>query len=87
MLVGVPYLQLGDLEDSVVVGDGSDDHGDLSFPAGLAHLPGDPGQGARRTIDPRHKQATEDNLVELGIATASQESVELRRKTKQSVKN
>ena len=75
-----PYLDLGDLEDPVIVGDCSDDNGDLALATGLVHLPRDPGQRTGRTVDPGHKQATEDDLVELGIATTGQEPVELEKK-------
>ena len=71
------YPQLRDGENSVVVGDCSDDDGDFVLTAGLLHQPGELGDGHGRPVDAGHKQTPQDNLVELGVGTAGQKAVEL----------
>ncbi len=71
------YGQLGHLVESQVVGDGADDDSGL-VGAGLAlHLADDASQRDGRAVDLGHEQASEDDLVELGAAAASQEAVQL----------
>lgn len=87
-LSGLPYREpLGNLEDPVVLRDGSDDDGDLALPALLAHVPGESGQGERGPVDARHEEAAQDDAVELGVGAAGQEAVQLNEKRKrESVK-
>ena len=76
--------ELGDLEQTVVVGDSTHDHDRLG---GLAGLLGHTTLVARevdharhrdgRAVHLRHKQATKDRLVEARVRTARQEAVEL----------
>lgn len=61
--------QLGDVQETVVVSDGTDDNDGLAL-LGL----GDVGSNARErdggTVDARHKETAENSLVELGLRTA-----------------
>jgi len=70
--------QLGDGKKSDIVGDGSDDDGDLVFLAG--HEFGQAGQRQGRSIDPAHRQTLEDDSVEVGTRASGQESVQLHKK-------
>lgn len=62
-------VQLGDLEETVVVGDGANNDDGLLLVAVL-----DVGRNARErhggTVDAAHKQPAEDNLVEGRVGTA-----------------
>lgn len=68
---------LGDREDTLVISDGSDDNedslGGLTLGVRNDLLDGDGG-----TVVAGHNQATEDDLVEMSLSTASQELVQLR---------
>lgn len=71
------YLQLGDGEDALVVGDGAHDDGDLAFSAFVFHQSGHTRDRNGGTINAGHEQTTQDDLVELGIRSTGQESVQL----------
>lgn len=60
---------LGDLEQAVVVGDGTDDDDDLSLLA-LGDLALDTREGDGGSVHAGHKQATENDLVEVGVGSA-----------------
>merc|ERR1719350_2557753 len=68
---------LGNLEDPQVVGDGSDDDGDLVSVASLLHVPDQPSDGEGRAVDLAHEEPPQDDLVELGLGPPGQEPVEL----------
>jgi hypothetical protein len=60
--------QLGDLEETVVVGDGTNNDNGLALGTlGLADNAGDRDGGA---VDARHEQAAQDDLVERRVGTA-----------------
>lgn len=61
-------LDLGDLEQAVVVGDGADNNDRLLVVAVL-QVGLDTGQGDRRAVDAGGKQAAQDNLVEGRVGT------------------
>ena len=60
---------LGDFEKAVVVGNGADDNDDLTLLV-LGELALDTGEGDGGSVGARHKEATEDNLVEAGVRSA-----------------
>ena len=66
--------QLGDGQETVVVGDGSNNDDGLALDLLGSVLVGgganNAGDGHRRAIDLAHHQAAEDDLVELGVGTA-----------------
>lgn len=61
-------LDLGDLEQAVVVGDGADNNDRLLVVAVL-QVGLDAGQGDGRAVDARGKEAAQDNLVEGRVGT------------------
>ncbi|KAL2274501.1 hypothetical protein FJTKL_03170 [Diaporthe vaccinii] len=61
-------LDLGDLEQTVVVGDGADNNDRLLVVAVL-QVGLDAGQGNGRAVDAGHKEAAQDNLVEGRVGT------------------
>ena len=61
-------LDLGDLEQAVVVGDGADNNDRLLVVAVL-QIGLDTGQGDGRAVDAGGKEATQDNLVEGRVGT------------------
>lgn len=69
-------LDLGDLEQTVVVGDGADNNDRLLLVA-ILQVGLDAGQGNGRAVDAGHKEAAQDNLVEGRVGTTSQEAVQL----------
>ncbi len=73
----VAYRQLGDIEEPEVVGDGTDDDGNLSLASLLLHVTNKSGQRQRGSVDPRHEETLQHDAVELGVSAASQEPVEL----------
>ena len=68
---------LWNLEDSDVIGDGANNHGDLLSVAGLLHVPDQPGDGERGAVDLAHKESLENDPVELGLGPPGQEPVQL----------
>jgi hypothetical protein len=69
--------QLGDLKETVVIGDGANNNNGLALlTLGLANNARDRDRGA---VDTRHKEASEDDLVEGRLGTTSQEAVELHK--------
>lgn len=71
--------ELGDGEETGVIGDGTDDDGNLVLLA--LHVTGQAGDGESRAVDLAHEQSLQHNSVELGVGAASQEAVQLFRKT------
>ena len=69
---------LGDGEEAVVVGDGSDNDdgpvGGLALGSGVA---GNLGKGDRGTVQLGHEQPAEDDLVERRVRATGQEAVQL----------
>ena len=61
--------QLGDGQEAVVIGDGSD-HDDGLALVGLGHVRGDARERNRGTVDPRHKETTQNDLVEVRLRAA-----------------
>merc|ERR1719281_657272 len=68
---------LWDLEDSDVIGDGSNNDSDLVSISGLFHVANQTGDGERGTVDLAHEEPLQDDLVELGLGSSGQEPVEL----------
>lgn len=66
---------LGDLEKTVVIRDGADNDDGLVLL--VADLALDAGQGNGGSVDPGHKEAAEDDLVEGRVGSAGQEPVKL----------
>lgn len=67
---------LGDSEDALIISDGTDDDEDSLGRLTLG-VSGDLLEGDGRSVVTGHNQATEDNLVEVSLSTASQELVQL----------
>lgn len=61
-------LDLGDLEQAVVIGDGADNNDGLLVVA-ILQVGLDTGQRDGRAVDARGKQAAQDNLVEGRVGT------------------
>lgn len=72
-----------DVDQSVVVGDGSDD-GDGSLGLGgilrIRDLSGNVGDRDGRSVDLGHEQSSEDDLVELRVRSSGEESIQLDEK-------
>lgn len=71
-------VDVGDLEEAVVVGDGANN--DDSALLTLLDVRGDARERDGRAVDAGHKQSAEDNLVEVGVGTADKEPVKLNEK-------
>jgi len=69
-------VELGDLEETVVVRDGADNHDSLLLVAVL-DVGGNAGEGHGRAVNAAHKQPAENDLVKGRVGTASKEAVEL----------
>ena len=65
--------ELGEVQKTRVIGDGTDNNNGLTFLVVLDNARNSDG----RTVDARHKETLQDNLVEVGISTTSKETVEL----------
>jgi len=68
---------LGDVEDSDVIGDGSNNDSNLVSISSLLHVTSQAGDGVRRAVDLAHEQPSENDLVELGLGPSGQEPVQL----------
>ena len=68
---------LWDLEDSDVIGDGSNNDSNLVSISSLLHVTSQAGNGERRAVNLAHEQPSEDDLVELGLGPSGQEPVQL----------
>ena len=79
------YRQFGDLEDSEVVGNSSDDNSDLVFTSRFLHVTDQSGQRQWRSIDFGHEETTKHDFVELSIGTTSQKAVQFDQKTQVDV--
>jgi len=69
--------QLGKLVNAQVVGDGADNHGGLVVTAGFLHHARDAGDRHGWPVHAAHIKTFQDDLVELGVGSAGQETVEL----------
>jgi len=67
--------ELGDLEETVVIGNGTNDDSGLSILTG--HVAGNTGNRHRGAVDARHKKTLQDDLVEGRVRAAGEEAVEL----------
>ena len=76
------YGQLGDVEEPEVVGDGTDDDGDLALATFLLRLTDEGGERQWWPVDAGHEETLQDDVVELGIGTTGQETVELEQNDK-----
>ena len=74
---------LGDGEKTVVIGDGSNEDGDLCVLA--IHVANELGERKRRAVDAGHKETLQNNLVKLGVCAAGKEAVKLRKRVKSRV--
>ena len=63
------HRQLRDVQEAVVVGDGTDHNHGLAL-VSLTHVGDNAGKRNRGTVDARHEKATEDSLVEVGLRAA-----------------
>jgi hypothetical protein len=70
--------QLGQVQKTGVIGDGADNDKGLVGDILLGSVLGQTGHGDRRTVDAGHKETLQDNLVKVGIGTASEETIQLR---------
>lgn len=68
---------LGNVQQTNVVSDGTNNNGDGLLVLALQEL-GNTGQGKRRAVHLGHHQSLEDDLVELGFGSAGQESIKLQ---------
>lgn len=68
--------QLGDVQETVVVGDGADDNDGLAL-LGLGDVGSDARERDGGTVDARHEETAENSLVEVGLGTAWKEQVSL----------
>ena len=73
--------QLRDVEQPQVVGDGSNDDGDLVLSSVLLHVSDKRGEGQWGTMDAGHKKSLQNDAVEFGIGTTGQETVKLDKQT------
>jgi len=69
--------QLGDLVQTKIVGDGANNHGGLTIAAWLLHHARDASDGHGWSVHAAHIKTFQDDLVELGVGSAGQETVEL----------
>merc|ERR1711953_299085 len=74
-------LEFWNFQDAEIVGDGTNNDSSLTFTATSTHLADETSQRKWWTIDARHKESLQDNLVELSISTSGQESVSLDQET------
>ena len=67
--------QLGDLEETVIIGDSANNDGGLALLA--SQVAGNARDGHGGTVDAGHKETLQDDLVEGRVRTTSKESVKL----------
>ena len=67
--------ELGDGQEPVVIGDGANNNNSALIL--LAKVRDNSGHGDGGSVDARHKESAEDDLVEGGFGSAGQESVQL----------
>jgi hypothetical protein len=65
--------ELGEVQKTRIIGNGTDNNNSLTFLVVLDNTRDSDG----RTVDARHKETLQDNLVEVGISTTSKETVKL----------
>jgi hypothetical protein len=70
--------ELGEVEKTRVISDGTDNDNGLTFLVVLDDTRNSNG----RTVDTRHKETLQDDLVEVGIGTTSKETVKLNSQKK-----
>lgn len=71
------HAQLGHLVDAQVVGHGADNNGNESFAAGFLHEADHASERRHRPVNAAHEEASQHDLVELGVGPARQETVDL----------
>jgi len=69
--------QLRNLVETKIVSDGANDDGGLAIAAWLLHHAGDASDGHGWSVHAAHIKTFQDDLVELGVGSAGQETVEL----------
>lgn len=70
-------LHGGDLEEALIIGDGTNDDGNRVLLGGNGQVLGKSAQGHGRAVNLAHAETLEDDLVEAGAGTAGQEAVQL----------
>lgn len=76
--------ELGDDQEAIVIGNGADNYNSALFILG-GFVRDDSGDGDRRSVDAGHEESAEDDLVEGGLGSAGQESVQLHKELKVSI--
>ena len=79
------YLQFGDFENPQVIGDGTYDNSDLVSPIFTLHFSDQSSDRNWGSVDLGHKKTTKYNIIELGISSASQETIQLDEKSQVDV--
>ena len=79
------HLHFGDLKDSDIIGDGSNDNSDFVLATRLLHQTHQSVDGQRSSVGAAHKESLEDDLVELGIGPSGQEAVKLHQQTEVNI--
>lgn len=74
-------LQLGQLVDADVIGDGANDDCSLALPASLVHVANHTCKRHGNTVAAAHEEPLEDDVVEFGICTSCQKPVELHQQS------
>lgn len=72
------YRELGHFEEPFVVDDGTDYDDDALVVGHFGHMLGDGAQRQRRTVDARHEQPFQHDLVEMGTGAPGQVTVQLQ---------
>jgi hypothetical protein len=70
------HFSLGGIEKAVVVGHGAN-HDDRLLLVAILKVGRNAGERHGRAVDARHKEATKDDLVEVAVGAAGQETIEL----------
>lgn len=71
------YGEFGHFEQPFVIDNGTDDDSYAFLIGHLGHVLGDGAQRYRWTVDARHEQTFQHNLVEMGASSSSQITVQL----------
>lgn len=78
-------LHLGDLNETLIISDGTDKDGDAVLLGGDTKVLGHGAQAHGAAVDLAHTQTLQDDLVEAGSGTTGQEAVELDQEVKVDV--
>jgi hypothetical protein len=65
--------ELGEVQKTRIIGNGTNNNNSLTFLVVLDNTR----DGDGRTVDTRHKETLQDNLVEVGVSTTSEETIKL----------